>query len=133
MRALKYSKQREAIKDFLTDNPSHPTADDVYAHMRQQFPNVSLGTVYRNLNLLAECGEIRKLSFTNGPDHFDYVTAPHYHFICKCCGRIYDMPEDVSKVIFEAASEKAPGVIDSHELVFYGVCNECLKKQQTNQ
>ena len=127
MRTLKYSRQREAIKAFLENNHNHPTADEIYGEMRREFPNVSLGTVYRNLNLLVDCGEIRKLSFPTGPDHFDCETTPHYHFVCRHCGRVYDMPDHLSEVISETAAKDAPGQIDAHDLVFYGICNECLK------
>lgn len=126
MKAIKYSKQREAIKAFLQGNKAHPTADEVYASIRQQYPNISLGTVYRNLNLLSESGEIKKISYLAGPDHFDYDTSDHYHFVCRSCGRIYDMPLSTLEAVEQAVSAGAPGEVESHDLVFYGVCNECL-------
>lgn len=128
MKTIKYSKQREAIRVFLCGNRSHPTADEVYEAIRRQFPNISLGTVYRNLNLLSECGDIRKLSYTAGPDHFDYDTSDHYHFVCRDCGRVYDMPSICLPELNREAGAEAPGVIDSHELVFYGICRDCLAK-----
>ena len=75
---LKYSKQREAIKNFLVTRYDHPTAETVYLNIRKEFPNISLGTVYRNLNLLAEIGEILKLSPGIGPDRFDGNPAPPF-------------------------------------------------------
>ena len=83
--ALKYSKQREAIKEFLCTRKDHPTADNVYMEVRKEFPNISLGTVYRNLTLLAELGEIARINVGDGTDHFDPNTSLHYHFICKGC------------------------------------------------
>ena len=74
MKTLKYSRQRESIKACLMSRKDHPTADALYTSIREQFPNISLGTVYRNLNLLVELGEIRKLSCGDGTDHFDYDT-----------------------------------------------------------
>ena len=88
---LKYSKQRESIKNFLVTRYDHPTAETVYLNIRREFPNISLGTVYRNLNLLAEIGEIQKLSPGIGPDRFDGNPAPHYHFICRHCGCVMDL------------------------------------------
>ena len=88
---LKYSKQRESIKNFLVTRYDHPTAETVYLNIRKEFPNISLGTVYRNLNLLAEIGEIQKLSPGIGPDRFDGNPAPHYHFICRHCGCVMDL------------------------------------------
>ena len=78
---LKYSRQREAIKDFLMTRKDHPTADVVYSNVRTEFPNISLGTVYRNLTLLADLGEIARLRVGDGVDHFDADTSPHYHFV----------------------------------------------------
>ncbi len=131
MKVVKYSKQREAIKDFLTGNTSHPTADAIYSSIREEFPNVSLGTVYRNLNMLVESGDIRKITFTQGPDHFDYDTTPHYHFICRGCGKIFDIPADIEKVINSAAESKAPGYIESHDLVYYGICKDCMEHKDS--
>ena len=91
MKTLKYSRQRESIKACLMGRKDHPTADALYTSIREQFPNISLGTVYRNLNLLVELGEIRKLSCGDGTDHFDYDTSPHYHYVCKKCGKIVDL------------------------------------------
>ena len=80
---LKRSKQRESIKKFLISRYDHPTAETVYMNIKEEFPNISLGTVYRNLSLLADIGEIQKLSTGIGPDRFDGNPKPHYHFICK--------------------------------------------------
>ena len=84
MATLKYSRQRESIKDYLNSTTEHPTADTVYLNVRKEFPNISLGTVYRNLNLLAEIGDAIKIPTPNGGDRFDGRTIPHYHFCCTC-------------------------------------------------
>ena len=86
MPVMKHSKQRDAIMEYLKSSHEHPTADTVYAALRKDHPNISLGTVYRNLALLSELGEINKLSTGNGPDRFDGDVHPHYHFVCKKCG-----------------------------------------------
>ena len=91
MATLKYSRQRESIKEFLTGRTDHPTADFVYENMKQIYPNISLGTVYRNLSLLADLGEIQKLSSFGGADRFDARTVPHCHFMCTRCGRVMDV------------------------------------------
>lgn len=82
MATLKYSRQRESIKEFLMTRKDHPTADVVYENMKKIYPNISLGTVYRNLSLLSEIGEIQKLSNFGGADHFDGCVEPHCHFMC---------------------------------------------------
>ena len=84
----KYSRQREAIKQYLASTCEHPTADTVYMNIRGTYPNISLGTVYRNLNLLAEQGEIIKINCQDGSDRFDANVMPHYHFLCNECGKI---------------------------------------------
>ena len=84
MATLKYSRQRESIKACLMSRKDHPTADALYTSIREQFPNISLGTVYRNLNLLADIGEAIKITTPDGGDRFDARTNPHYHFYCKC-------------------------------------------------
>ena len=130
MANLKYSRQREAIKDYLSSVTTHPTADTVYMHIKEEFPNISLGTVYRNLNLLVELGEIRKLSCGDGTDHFDYDTSPHYHYVCRQCGRVMDIPMEATKELETAAKELVPGTIDDHTVFFYGICDECLKGEK---
>ena len=78
MAALKYSRQREVIKNYLSHSDEHPTADTVYMHVREQFPHISLGTVYRNLNLLTTIGEAIKITTPDGAVRFDGTTSPHY-------------------------------------------------------
>ena len=129
MKQLKYSRQRESIKACLMARHDHPTADAIYASIREEFPNISLGTVYRNLNLLVELGEIQKLRCGDGADHFDADTRPHYHFMCRECGCIEDLPMEISQEINDLAQEHVHGKIDSHITYFYGVCENCMKKK----
>lgn len=125
---LKYSRQREAIKEFLATRKDHPTADVVYMNVREEFPNISLGTVYRNLTLLSDIGEIRKLSLGDGADHFDGDLHPHYHFVCTECNHVLDMETDDIVSINEVAKMNFAGKIDGHITYFYGVCEDCIKK-----
>lgn len=129
MKTLKYSRQRESIKSCLMNRTDHPTADALYLAIREEFPNISLGTVYRNLNLLVELGEIMSFSCGDGSEHFDYTTTPHYHFVCKGCGAVTDLPESIVRDTSELLSEPVPGRVDSHTVFFYGECEHCLKKK----
>lgn len=129
---LKYSRQREAIKNFLVTRYDHPTAETVYMNIRQEFPNISLGTVYRNLSLLADIGEIQKLSTGLGPDRFDGNPAPHYHFSCRCCGCVLDLPLSGIDHINVLAAQNFDGDIEGHMVIFYGKCPTC-KAQSTAQ
>ena len=126
--ALKYSRQREAIKEFLMTRTDHPTADVVYMNVRQEFPNISLGTVYRNLTLLSDMGELLRLRVGDGVDHFDATTAPHYHFICQECGSVSDLDLSDMQKINEIAGKNFGGRIDGHVTYFYGACEHCAKK-----
>ena len=125
---LKHSKQRDSIKEFLATRVDHPTADTVYMNVRQTFPNISLGTVYRNLTLLADIGEIARLRLSDGVDHFDADTSPHYHLICSECGGVVDLKMDNLDFITEMAQKNFGGTIEGHTTYFYGHCNNCTRK-----
>lgn len=126
--AVKYSRQREVIKDFLCTRKDHPTADTVYMNVRQQYPNISLGTVYRNLTLLSERGEIQRISVGDGVDHFDADTSPHNHFICKACGSVIDLEMENIDHIADAAGKNFNGRVDGHITYFYGLCGDCCEE-----
>lgn len=125
MAARRHSRQRELIKAFLKTRKDHPTADTVYKNVRSQNPRISLGTVYRNLTLLAEDGEISRLSIGGGVDRFDGDTSPHYHFVCQKCGQVQDLQMDSIEGITDIASKNFHGHIAGHVTYFYGVCGGC--------
>lgn len=129
MAGLKYSRQREAVLNYLRSTTSHPTAENVYLTIRNEFPKISLGTVYRNLNLLADHGEILRISCGDGVEHFDAAIEPHNHFICRECGKILDLKIKSMDVIDREAEKGCSGKIEGHELYFYGTCNQCLSKK----
>ena len=126
--AIKYSRQREMIKDFLMTRKDHPTADVVYMNVRQEYPSISLGTVYRNLTLLADMGEILRLRVGDGVDHFDADTSKHYHFVCNECGQVIDLEMDNIDSIVDVAGKNFDGEIQGHVTYFHGICEDCKKK-----
>lgn len=126
---LKHSKQRDMIKAFLMTRKDHPTADTVYMNVRQQNPNISLGTVYRNLTLLADIGEIQRLRLGDGVDHFDADISPHYHFICSKCSSVIDLELEELTGITESAAARFKGHIDGHMTYFYGTCVDCIEEK----
>ncbi|BCJ96773.1 transcriptional repressor [Anaerocolumna cellulosilytica] len=130
MATIKFSRQRESIKEYLANTKEHPTADMVYMHIRNIYPNISLGTVYRNLNLLAEQGEIIKLSHGTGSDRFDGNTLPHYHFVCTECSCVEDLDiaPEVIKRLNQAAGSHFNGRIEGNSTFFYGKCSNCIPK-----
>lgn len=125
---LKHSRQRDSIIEFLSTRKDHPTADTVYMNVRQSFPNISLGTVYRNLTLLADMGEILRIRVGDGVDHFDYDTSPHYHFVCRECGSVLDLDMEVTEEEDQAAQKSFEGEIEGHMTYFYGRCPNCIRK-----
>ena len=127
MAALKYSRKREAIKEFLMKRKDHPTADMVYLGLLDKFPNLSLGTVYRNLTLLSDTGEINRLRLGDGVDHFDGNTMPHYHFICEKCGRVMDLEAKGLDTVAALTDCDFPGRIKGHVTYFYGECPDCTE------
>lgn len=130
---LKYSRQRESIKNFLCTRYDHPTAETVYMNIKEEFPNISLGTVYRNLALLSEIGEIQKLSTGIGPDRFDGNPAPHYHFICNCCGSVLDLDVEGLDHINILAGQHFSGEISGHITYFYGKCPDCVRLKKDDK
>lgn len=129
MAAIKYSRQRKAIKDFLMTRKDHPTAETVYLNVRETYPHISLGTVYRNLTLLSDMGEIQKLHLGDGLDHFDADIHPHDHFLCTECGTVLDMDfqSDDDFNMDERANSVFDGMITGHITYFQGICPECCK------
>ncbi len=130
--ALKKSKQRDLIKAFLMERKDHPTADVIYMNVRQQNPNISLGTVYRNLTLLADIGEIQRLRLGDGVDHFDADISCHYHFICSECGKVIDLEMDNIDSINDVAAANFGGNIAGHVTHFYGTCEACMNSCNNN-
>lgn len=128
MSSTKFSRQRESIKDYLHHTNSHPNADEVYMNIRESFPNISLGTVYRNLNYLVEQGEAIKLTCGDDSIHYDGNMTPHYHFVCRECKRVMDIKMDLLDHINILASAHFDGLVEGHTTFFYGRCPECIKK-----
>ena len=122
------TKQKRIVYEVLCSTNSHPAADWIYNEARKQIANISLSTVYRNLQMLCEDGLARELNYGKGQSRFDGNPQPHYHFVCSECGRVldFDMPVEASCPEMFAY---APGVVSSHRLECYGTCNDCLCKK----
>ncbi len=122
---MKYSKQREIILQALMDNPMHPTADDIYRIVRLKEPKISLGTVYRNLNQLAETGRIIKIQMSDGSDRFDAKTYPHMHLVCSECGSVMDMDCDITEDLCSSLEKTSGYHIKPSDIVLSGICANC--------
>ena len=126
MAITKYSRQREAIKKYLSQTKEHPTADTIYMDIRETYPNISLGTVYRNLNLLVERGEVLRLIGMDESDRYDANTHDHYHFLCNECKRVLDIEMESIDKIIDKANKNFSGKIEGHVTYFYGKCDNCI-------
>jgi Fur family peroxide stress response transcriptional regulator len=122
------SKQRERILELLQSTEAHPTASWVFGKLRKEFPNLSLGTVYRNIGILIQQGLLSRIAFGSTFDRLDANTKPHYHFICENCNSIIDLdvPPDAG---LNALPDKSLGYkVSRHEIEFYGLCPKCSNK-----
>ncbi len=129
MQTLKYSRQRESIQNYLSSSFNHPTADMVYMHVKNEYPSISLGTVYRNLNLLVELGRAIKITTPNGGDRYDGQVIAHNHFICSNCGEVIDLEMNKISKIDVLGGSAFTGEIESHSTVFFGKCPSCIKNK----
>lgn len=126
MSQTRMTKQRAVILEALRSVKTHPTADEIYQMVRQKMPRISLGTVYRNLDLLAGAGEIISLDRAGTQKHFDGNPVPHQHVRCKHCGRIGDVYSSMPLQFPEGVH--ADGfAIEGMEVEFLGVCDLCKK------
>ena len=119
---MRYSKQRELITEIIKGRKDHPTADMIYSSARELEPNISLGTVYRNLKLLADEGVIITLETEDKRLHYDGDISRHSHFICSKCGKIVDLfrpaktPNELVELGLTVTGEKC---------IYYGYCPKC--------
>lgn len=124
----KHSRKREAMLRALRASHEHPSADDVYRALREEYPDLSLGTVYRNLALFKETGQIISVGTVDGQERFDARTHSHAHFVCQDCGRVVDLPESALSLeegLLAAASAQIPGKVTGYALTFTGRCPSC--------
>ena len=119
--------QRRVILEELRKVTSHPTADEIYELVRRRLPHISLGTVYRNLEILSQCGMIQKLEPGGTQKHFDGMAENHYHFRCLGCGRIEDISIDPLCELEESVPDLDKYEIIGHRLELIGYCPGCRK------
>lgn len=126
--SLRHSRQREAILALLHSTESHPTADWIYQECKKRFPNLSLGTVYRNLALLVEQGLVLRIQAGSTFDRYEARVTPHYHLVCRGCGTIIDfeMPRDCH--LESRAALETDFRIEGHQVEFYGLCRRCQER-----
>ncbi|MBQ9743240.1 MAG: transcriptional repressor [Ruminococcus sp.] len=124
MSGQNFSKKRQMILDTIKSSHTHPSAKWVYDTLKEQVPDLSLGTVYRNINLFKEQGLVVAVANVDGEERIDGDTSAHAHFVCKECGKVFDIPEDIITIRSESCPMEGFST-ESAVLTYFGKCNFC--------
>src|SRR5210317_60295 len=127
---MRMTSQRQVILEELQKVKSHPTASELYDMVRKRLPRIGLGTIYRNLELMAESGIILKLEVGGTQKRFDATIEDHYHIRCTNCGRVDDINIEVQENINKIAARSCNYKVLGHHIEFSGICKECSQKMQ---
>ena len=128
MPVRKHSRKRDAILSCVRGTTCHPTAEWVYTQLKPEIPDLSLGTVYRNLNSLVEAGMVRRVSIPGRADRFDHTLCWHSHLYCTACGGVVDADVD-EKQVMRLVRRQKDVVVQDCAVVLFGLCEACAKKQ----
>lgn len=129
-RTTKQFRKRNAILAYLRQTDEHPSAEMVFNQLKPEYPDLSLGTVYRNLAMFKDKGEIMSVGTVNGVERFDGNTMPHVHFICTDCDAIADLPQiAVPEELNQQVKTQTGGFIDTCQLTFVGRCSRCINQK----
>ena len=133
MAIVRRSKKRDAMLKLLKGTDCHPSADWIYQQLKPEFPDLSLGTVYRNLMFFRERGEIQSVGVVKGQERFDALVKPHSHFVCDCCGAVSDLHQvKVDATLEQSVCQQYGFSVNRHELTFYGTCPDCMQNTNTH-
>jgi Fur family peroxide stress response transcriptional regulator len=132
VKALKATKQKDAILTAVRSMNNHPSADEIYRKLRESYPRLSLGTVYRNLNAFAEKGDIRKISTLEGGDRYDFRTDKHEHMLCENCGQVFDIEAEIDIKFKDAESAMDGHTLYGYIMILHGLCSTCRGRRYPN-
>jgi len=125
----RFTEQRAAVYRFLIGTDTHPTADEVLVAVRRDLPSISLATVYKSLETLVGCGLAVKLNYTDDSSRYDGRTDPHHHARCLACGRVTDLPGEVSEREIQLLRKRARGfTVTGYRFEVSGYCSDCVPK-----
>ncbi|MCL2670803.1 MAG: transcriptional repressor [Clostridiales bacterium] len=130
------TKQKEAVLQCVHAMGGHPSADDVYAAIVEQLPNISRATVYRNLQVLAAREVLRSVELPHQPTRYEPFTPIHYHFYCRACGcvlNILDEMPNFPEILDKELSKRTGLRVERHRLSFGGLCTECVREEEKEQ
>ena len=122
------SRQRDRILALLRSTDTHPTANWLFEKLKKEFPNLSMGTIYRNIGILVHQGLIDRIAFGSTFDRLDANVTEHYHFICERCDAIIDLNLPVDPRIDKQVPASEGFEVHRHAVEFYGLCPKCAKK-----
>lgn len=120
-----YSSKRNAIFEAVYNTKTHPSARWVYETLKPEIPNLSLGTVYRNIALFKNEGKVQVICNVNGEERIDANTLPHPHFVCNKCGKVYDVEEKLSNTEHNSELLDSNFIVESRYIIYYGICPDC--------
>jgi len=129
---MRYSWQRNVIYEYVMNSFNHPTANDIYSDLKKEYPTLSLGTIYRNLNTLVENKMIKKIDVSNSFDRFDKTLKDHSHVLCINCNKMIDVCQSTNN-LKEDISNKYNFKVISYNSLFKGICKKCQKKEEENK
>ncbi len=130
----KHFRKRDAILRYLQGVKTHPSAEAVFTALKQEIPDLSLGTVYRNLALFKSQGLIQSVATVSGVERFDGCPAPHVHFICQSCGRVDDLMDlEIPQSLTSQAEAHSGGKVTACQLSFTGLCRECISNEESGE
>jgi len=132
-KAQRETRQRKAILDFLRKTRSHPTADRIYNSVRKVIPSISMGTVYRNLQVLIESGKVSVLDIRGTLSRYEIRQEAHYHFRCEACGRVVDLDLPVDAGLDDLIAKRTGFVVSGHQTEFRGWCADCHQPSSINE
>lgn len=130
---IRITPQRQEMILIIKDSHEHVTADEIYKKLVQQFPSVSIATVYNNLKLFVNLGFVKELQFGEGLSKFEWLEKDHYHIICSECGKIEDFYYPQLKEVESFAKDLTKFNIKKHDLLFYGLCEDCGEQQKNKK
>ena len=129
-KGITLTPQRIAIIEYMMNNKNHPTADEIYNAIKKKYWTISVATVYSTLELLEELGEIQKI-YTDSSARYDWNKKPHHHFICRKCGKIYDIEDEFTEICPIISVAKEQGYkIENIKAYFYGLCPKCASEEK---
>ena len=130
--STKHFRKRDAILNYLRSTTAHPSAEMVFTQLKPEIPDLSMGTVYRNLNLFKQQGMVMSVATVNGVERFDGNTAPHVHFICQNCDAVIDLMDmHVPESLKSVAESSCGGQVTDCQLSFTGLCQSCIDPQES--